>query len=230
MVKKKTLYIVSTPIGNMDDITLRAIETLKEVDVVICEEYKLARRLLKRLGLLGKELLSINEHNEMEDAESVLMQMLQNNESMALISDCGTPVFSDPGHELIRLAVDYKIPVVPIPGASSLMTTLSILDFRLRNFVFGGFLSRNPQERKREMTRLRNLNMPVVLMDTPYRMKAVLEDSIKVFGKGREATLGCDLTSHKEKIVRGTLGEILQKVQDRKAEFILIIHDYQRNR
>jgi 16S rRNA (cytidine1402-2'-O)-methyltransferase len=214
----------------MDDITLRAIETLKEVDVIICEEFKPARRLLKRLDLMGKELLSINEHNESQDAESIVTRILQKGESMALISDCGTPVFSDPGHELIRVAVDYQVSVVPIPGVSSLMTALSLLDFKLKNFVFGGFLSRDKAVRRKEMTRLKNLNLPVVLMDTPYRLKAVLEDAGSVFGKGRKATLGCDMTQKKEKIFRGTLQEILSQVQDRKAEFILIIHDFQRNR
>ncbi|HET60253.1 MAG TPA: 16S rRNA (cytidine(1402)-2'-O)-methyltransferase [Chloroflexi bacterium] len=224
LVKKNTLYIVATPIGHPDDITLRAIEVLKQVDVIICEEFKPARRLLKRLDLLDKELVSINEHNEQEETESILLRLLQKGESMALISDCGTPVFSDPGHFMVKTAVDFGIAVVAIPGVSSLMTALSLLDFHLQEFVFGGFLPRSGGDRLKAMTRLRNMNMPVVLMDTPYRLTAVIEDAAKVFGKGRRATLACDLTQKSERIYRDTLGTIKNKVDGKKAEFILIIH------
>ncbi len=224
LVKKNTLYIVATPIGHPDDITLRAVEVLKRVDVIICEEYKPARRLLKRLDLLDKELVSINEHNEQEETESILLRLLQKGESMALISDCGTPVFSDPGHFMVKTAVEFGIAVVAIPGVSSLMTALSLLDFHLQEFVFGGFLPRSGGDRLKAMTRLRNMNMPVVLMDTPYRLTAVVEDAAKVFGKGRRATLACDLTKKTEHIYRDTLGTIKNKINGKKAEFILIIH------
>jgi 16S rRNA (cytidine1402-2'-O)-methyltransferase len=224
LVKKNTLYIVATPIGHPDDITLRAIEVLKQVDVIICEEYKPARRLLKRLDLLDKELISINEHNEQEETESVLLRLLQKEESMALISDCGTPVFSDPGHYLVKTAVEFGIAVVAIPGVSSLMTALSLLDFHLQEFVFGGFLPRSGGDRLKAMTRLRNMNMPVVLMDTPYRLTAVIEDAARVFGKGRRATLACDLTQKSEHVYRDILGNIKNKINGKKAEFILIIH------
>ncbi|MEE4195272.1 MAG: 16S rRNA (cytidine(1402)-2'-O)-methyltransferase [Anaerolineae bacterium] len=221
------LYIIAIPIGNPDDITLRAIKTLEQVDVIICEEFKPARRFLKKFDLQKKELIQINEHNEKEESEAVLIRMLQTGESMGLISDCGTPVFSDPGHFLIRTAVEFGIPVVPIPGVSSLMTTLSVLNFQPSQFVFGGFLSREKHQRVKEMTQLREMKMPVILMDTPYRLTAVLQDAVKVFGKGRKATLACSLTQPDEKVHRGTLGEILQGVEGTKAEFMLVIHDYQ---
>lgn len=224
-----TLYIVAIPIGNPDDITLRAIKTLEAVDVIICEELKPARRFLKKHDLQKKELLQINEHNEKEESESVLLRMLQKGESMALISDCGTPVFSDPGHFLIKTAVEFEIPVVPIPGASSLMTALSVLEFQPQQFVYGGFLSRDSRDRTKEMTRLRDMNMPVILMDTPYRLTAVMKDASTVFGKGRKATLGCSLTQPGEKIYRGTLGNILKQIEGKKAEFILVIHAYKRH-
>jgi len=221
------LYIVATPIGNMEDITLRAVKVLKDCDVILCEEFKPARRLLKRLEIADKELVSINEHTEMNEADNVLYRILQKGESMALISDCGTPVFSDPGAKLIERAVEFEIPVVPIPGVSSLMTTLSVLNFKLENFVFGGFLSRDSASRQREMMKLRNTGMPVVLMDTPYRLGVVLADAAKVFGKGRQATLACDLTTKQEKVYRGTLGEITARTENKKAEFMLVIHTYE---
>lgn len=223
------LFIVATPIGNLEDITLRAISMLKTVDVVLCEEEKPARKLLKALDITGKNLVSINEHNEMEVVDQVLYSLLQQNQSAALISDCGTPVFSDPGATLIQRAVEMGIPVVPIPGVSSLMAALSVLDVQLKNFVFGGFLSRDSATRVRELTRLKNLGMPVILMDTPYRLSALLADAAKVFGKGRQATLACDMTTSREKIFRGTLGEIQAATQERKPEFMLIVHEYQRD-
>ena len=126
---KKTLYIVSTPIGNYEDITLRALRVLKEVDFIICEEFKEARRLLSKYKI-EKQLLELNEHNENEVSDEVL-QMLLEGKSAALISDCGTPLFSDPGHLLVDLSILNKIDVVPVPGVSSLLTALvgSGMDF-----------------------------------------------------------------------------------------------------
>src|SRR5512142_1936519 len=126
MITKGHLYIVATPIGNPRDITLRALDVLQEVDAVICEEYREGSTLLKKLGI-SKEVIEINEHNETDQAPQVLQRLLLQ-QSMALISDCGTPVFADPGATLIKLVVDSGVPVVPIPGPSSLMATLSILD------------------------------------------------------------------------------------------------------
>ena len=219
-----TLYIVSIPIGNPADITLRALETLRQVDAIICEELKEARVLLKRLEIPGKELISLTEHNENEMVAAIGMRLVQTEQSMALISDCGTPVFSDPGSKLIQTAVDYGVKVVPVPGPSSLMAALSILNFKLERFVFAGFLPRDGGERKRELTRLRGLRMPVILMDTPYRLDPLLEDVAKTFGKGAQVTLACDLTLPREAIFRGPVAEVRQQANARKAEFVLIVH------
>ena len=225
MPSKPKLSIVAIPIGHPDDITLRAIETLRQADAIICEEIKEASTLLKRLEITGKELISLNEHNEIELVPTLLMRLVQTNEHMALISDCGTPVFSDPGSALIGQAADYGIKVTPVPGASSLMAALSVLGFKPDRFVYGGFLPRDADVRRRELMRLRGLRMTVVLMDTPYRMAALLDDVSKIFGKGAQVTLACDLTLPKETIYRGTAGEVKQQAGQRKAEFILIIHN-----
>jgi 16S rRNA (cytidine1402-2'-O)-methyltransferase len=225
MPPKPKLSIVAIPIGHPDDITLRAIETLRQADAIICEEIKEASKLLKRLEITGKELIPLNEHNEIELVPSLLMRLVQTNQHMALISDCGTPVFSDPGSALIGQAADYGIQVTPVPGASSLMAALSILGFKPDRFVFGGFLPRDSNERRRELVRLRGLRMTVVLMDTPYRMAAVLEDVSKSFGKGAQVTLACDLTLPRETIYRGGVNEVKKQAGPRKAEFILIIHN-----
>jgi 16S rRNA (cytidine1402-2'-O)-methyltransferase len=219
------LSIVAIPIGNPGDITLRAIETLRQADAIICEEFKEASSLLKRLEITGKELIALNEHNEVELVPSLIARMFQGNLHLALISDCGTPVFSDPGSALVGQASDYGIPVTPVPGASSLMAALSVLGFHLERFIFAGFLPRDPDARRRELTRLRGLRMPVVLMDTPYRLGALLDDVAKTFGKGALVTLACDLTLPKETILRGSVAEVRQKVNQRKAEFILIVQN-----
>lgn len=217
-----TLYIVATPIGNMADITLRAVETLKSVDAVICEEYKPGSTLLKRLGIEGKELVLLNEHNEPEVAADLLTRLLKG-QSLALFSDCGTPVFSDPGAYLIQLASSSGVRVSPIPGASSLMAALSVLDFRMERFIFGGFLPRDPEQRKNALTHLSRQKMPIVLMDTPYRLGSLLDDVIKVFGKGQWVTVAFDLTLPTEFVFRGDAGTVRQQVGQRKGEFIMIV-------
>lgn len=217
------LYIVSTPIGNPGDITLRAIETLRQVTTIVCEELRPASTLLKRLGIEGKELVTLNEHNEEERAPELLTKLFLGAD-LALISDCGTPVFSDPGAYLIQLAVESSIQTIPIPGASSLMAALSVLDFKLDHYLFCGFLSRDPQGRRRELANFQAMNLPLVIMDAPYRLAPLLQDIAKVFGANRRLTLACDLTLPGEKIYRDTVANIIQQAGKRKAEFVLIIH------
>jgi 16S rRNA (cytidine1402-2'-O)-methyltransferase len=217
------LYVVATPIGNYADITLRAIEILRSVDAVICEDTRHASTLLKKLEIPNKELIVLDEHNEQEKTADLILRLHQN-QTMALISDAGTPVFADPGHYLISQAVDFGVPISPIPGPSSLMAALSLLPFKLEQYMFGGFLPREPEQRRKELFHLRSLRVPVILMDTPYRLGALLDDVAKVFGKGQQITLAADLTTSKETVYRGSVAEVRAVVQKRKAEFILILH------
>ncbi len=223
MVKIGKLYIVATPIGNLEDITLRALKILGSVDAVICEERRAGSTLLKKLGVTPKELLALNEHNEPAEAAEIALRMAKG-ESFALISDAGTPVFADPGAALIRQAVEYGVETVPVPGPSSLMAALSVLDFKLEQYVFAGFLSRNVEQRRNQLQRLRGMRMPVVLLDTPYRLTALLGDIEKVFGKGQRLTLAFNLTLPDEMICRGSPQEILSMVGPSKGEFVLVIH------
>lgn len=223
MTKKPgKLFIVATPIGNMGDITLRAIEIMKSVDAVICEELKPGSTLLKKLGITVKELVLLNEHNEAEKAADLLVRLL-NGESMALISDCGTPVFSDPGSYLIQLASSSGVEVSPVPGASSLSATLSLLDTKIERFVFAGFLPRDAEQRRRELSRYRGYRMPVVVMDTPYRLAALLEDVAKIFGRGQWVMVAFDLTLPTESVFRGEVGDVIKQVGAKKGEFMLVI-------
>ena len=220
--KSGKLYIVSTPIGNPKDITLRALDVLQKVDAVICEEYRQGSRLLNKLEIVN-ELIPLNEHNEEEEAHNIMVR-LANGETMAIISDAGTPVFADPGQYLLELLYQMKIPVSPIPGPASLMAALSLCDFSIERFVFAGFPPRKSQHREGFLAKYKNETVPVILMDTPYRMTKILEEVTSIFGKNQDILLACDLTQRKEAIFRGSVSEILPKVSGQKREFILILN------
>ena len=215
------LYVVATPIGNAGDMTTRARETLAQVDVILCEELRNGSRLLKSLGI-AKPLLELNEHNEAERIQEVLL-MLAQGKSLALISDCGTPVFSDPGKKLLQLLYEMNIAVIPLPGASSLMAALSVCPFDLEEFLFIGFLPVKTDQRQKKLSRLKHADFPLVLMDTPYRMQRLLQEVQQTFGKKQNIFLACDLTTPEECLYLGPVDEILTRVQNRKAEFILIL-------
>jgi 16S rRNA (cytidine1402-2'-O)-methyltransferase len=218
-----TLYVVATPIGNPKDITFRAVEILKMVDRILCEERRVGSTLLKQWDIPPKTLMELNEHNEDALAQELILALAQG-EDMALISDCGTPAFADPGALLIQFAMEAGIRVVPVPGASSLMTLFSALPQKVDEFYFAGFLPRKEDERRRTLTELRKLRVPLVLMDTPYRLERTLQDIQKTFGKNRIITIGLNLTLPREAILHDTVSAILSKVRGQKAEFILIVH------
>ncbi len=227
--KSGTLYIVATPIGNPKDITLRALEVLRDSDAVICEEYRQGSRLLHKLGIDEKELLILNEHNEKDEAHHIA-QRLSSGDSLALISDAGTPVFADPGQYLLALVYQKHIPVKPVPGPASLMAALSLCDFPINRFVFAGFPPRKTQQREGFIKQFTSETFPVVLMDTPYRLTKLLTEVSAIFGQRQEILLASDLTLKTEEIHRGSVGEILPKVSGQKREFILILNLNKRKR
>jgi 16S rRNA (cytidine1402-2'-O)-methyltransferase len=223
-----TLYIVSTPIGNYDDITLRALNVLKEVDFIICEEFKEANRLLSHFQI-KKELHSLNEHHE-EDSSREIFQTLTQGKSAALISDCGTPLFSDPGTTLVQMCIAANIKVIPVPGASSILSALVGSGYRLDRFYFVGWLSPKSDLRKKELLRLKNIKELLILMETPYRLKALLTDITKIFNPRVDVVVAFDLTLPTEKFYRGAASEILKIVSEKnlKGEFVLLINNISR--
>lgn len=218
-----SLYIVSTPIGHPDDITYRAVKVLKEVDFVICEEYKEGSKLLKRLEI-KKELFSINEHNEQENAEEIL-SMLKSGKSAALISDCGTPLFADPGTFLVGRCHQSGIRVIPVPGASSLLSALAVAGVDSKQFYYAGFLPRKSDERRQAIRNLMKFDCSIVLYDTPYRMKQLLEDLNTEIGEQRDVTLTIGLTMKEERVVKGSIKKVIKELAAKpiKKEFVLII-------
>lgn len=217
-----SLIVVSVPIGNLGDITLRALQSLKDAELYIGEERKPMFRLLKELGVetpQNYELL--NEHSTPADIKALAAKCGE--VRAVLMSDCGTPGFSDPGAELVNECRRQRIPVTANPGASSLTTFLSLCGVRLTEFNFAGFLPRETEERLDYMKSLANVRRPTVVMDTPYRLKKTLEECREVL-PNRRFVLGMDLTKDSEKILAGSIGEILKHYDGQKREFLLLVY------
>ncbi len=227
---KNSLYITPTPIGNYEDITLRALRILREVDFIICEEIKPARRLLSHFDIV-KELILLNEHNEREIVPEVITE-LSKGKSAALISDAGTPLFSDPGHFLVEQCIAKKINVVPLPGANSLIPALVSSGLNIERFYYYGWLSPKKEIRLNELNKLKSIKELIVLLETPYRLKRILEDVQKVFGKNTYIVLAYKLTMPEEKIFRGNIETVLKTVKEEKlkGEFVLMINNRNKER
>jgi len=233
MKKKNKLYVVATPIGNPADITFRAIEIINNIDFLICEEYKIGSKFLNR-HKINKPLELLNEHNEEEQTEKIFNRLLLNNETAALISDAGTPLFADPGNELVRKCHEYNIQVVPIPGASSIMSALMVSGLSLDKFLFWGFLPANKFERIKTIKKL-PFRYDLILLEAPYRLKQLIRDLIRGLSDKREAIIAYKMTYPEEKIIWGNLKELQIITQDLpKGEFVFILkkstHDNHKKR
>jgi 16S rRNA (cytidine1402-2'-O)-methyltransferase len=223
-----TLYLVATPIGNYEDMTHRAVRILQEADIVICEERKEGFRLLHHFKI-EKPVESLNEHNE-KAATFHILEYLNAGKSVALISDAGTPVFSDPGQILVAKAIEAGIKIVPVPGASSLLPALTVSGFPINQFVFYGFTSPKRNRRIAELQQLRKEQRTIVLMDAPYRLVPLLKDIADVFGESRRVCVAFDLTLPTEAIFYGTAPKLMQRFtkEERKGEFVVVIEAYSR--
>ena len=222
---KRKLFLVSTPIGNYDDITFRALDILRNVDFIICEEYKAARRMLAHYKI-NKELLALNEHNENDVVDEIVGGIL-NGKSTALISDCGTPLFSDPGHLLVDLCIAQGIEVVPVPGANSLLPALIGSGYDFEKFYYYGWLSQKKNLRRKQLLDLKRIKEVIVLMDTPYRLQRLLTDVVNIFGKNIPVVLAFKLTMEDEKYYRGSAEKVLNIAEKNKlkGEFVLIVNN-----
>lgn len=218
------LFVVATPIGNPNDITLRALEVLKSVDAVICEEYRMGSTLLKRYNIKN-ELVQLNEHNEKEQTEYILNEFLLKDKSLALISDAGAPLFADPGNKLVLMCHKYNIKVVPIPGATSIMTAIMGAG-NIGKFQYFGFLPANKEKRRKAVKTLPK-NVDLIFLETPYRLKSLLNDLIMIVGKNRRGIIAYKLTMPQEKFFFGTLQE-LKDMEIPKGEFVFILKKNER--
>jgi len=223
---KGRLYLVSTPIGDYSDMTIRALNALSSSDYIICEDTKITSRLLRFFDI-RKDMRILDEHNEEETAGEYLKDLL-GDKTISLVSDCGTPVFADPGLKLVRLCIDYKIPFEFVHGANSVISAVVLSGFDISRFYFYGFLSPKKEVRSREVGSLSALNHPVILMDTPYRMMTLIDD-IKEKMPEREIFIALNLSAENEMHFRGTPSEVEKNLTEHfggekpKAEFVLVI-------
>lgn len=225
------LYIVATPIGNLEDITFRAVRTLQEVDLVVCEDTRVTKRLLDHYGV---ETQAISFYQNLRKGGATkpvpkldfLKEELKSGKSIALVTDAGTPGISDPGNQLVAAAIEAQIPVIPVPGASAVTTLASVSGIDMGEFVFLGF---PPHKKGREtfFKRAVEFSMPVMYYESPHRVMKNLE-LLERLGSDKKVIIGRELTKMFEEIVRGTVSEALEYFQQNpgkvKGEFVIIIH------
>jgi 16S rRNA (cytidine1402-2'-O)-methyltransferase len=218
--KEGTLYLVSTPIGNDDDISVRALKVMNRCDYVVCEEPKVGARTLHKYNIKQKMEL-LNEQNE-EEKSPELLKWLMEGRNLALISDCGTPVFADPGFKLVQSCIRKKIDMVVVPGATSIMAAVVRSGFSISQFLYAGFLNRDKSERLRELHNLKNEPRTVILLETPYRLLPLLEACKKAMPR-RNAYIGCNLTMRFETHHYGTFEDLYAKFTETrfKGEFVI---------
>ena len=217
-----TLYIVSTPIGNLEDITLRGLETLKRVDLIAAEDTRRTKILLDRYGI-KTPMTSYFEYNKVRKTDYIL-KVLNEGKSVALVSDAGTPGISDPGYKITRLCIENNVPVVPIPGPAGLITALTISGKPTDKFTFEGFLSPKPIRRKNQLKKLRGEKRTVVLYESPHRLTKLLDDILEVYGDV-EIVLARELTKKFEEVRRGKVSEESEHFKSvaPRGEFIVIL-------
>lgn len=217
------LYIVSAPIGNPDDITLRALRVLREANAVVCEEPREGTRLLRHYQI-ENEIIDLNEHTERERVPA-LIERLQRGETIALISDHGTPLLADPGARLVERAIGKQISITAVPGASSLLAALVVSGLPMERFRFVGMLPVKKNARRAELVRWRDERDTWVVLDAPYRLAALLADLCGALGAHRRVVIACDLTTPSEKIVRGTASQVVEHFQKNpfKGEFVVVV-------
>ena len=204
-----TLYVVSTPIGNLEDITLRALRILKEVDLIAAEDTRRTRQLLTHFGI-QKPLISYHEHNEKMRVDT-LLEKLREGKNVALVTDAGTPGISDPGEPLIRRAIREQITLVPIPGPAAAMAALSVSGLPTDRFLFYGFLPAKPSARKKSLEGLRKRPETLVFYESPRRLPALLKEAREILGS-RQVAVAREITKVFEETWRGSLDEVLEKI------------------
>jgi 16S rRNA (cytidine1402-2'-O)-methyltransferase len=226
MQRSGTLFVVATPIGNLGDFSPRALETLKTVAAICAEDTRHTRQLLAHFGV-DKPLVALHEHNE-GDAAGPLVSRLLAGESLALVSDAGTPLVSDPGFRLVRAAREAGIAVSPVPGASALVTALSVAGLPSDRFIFEGFLPAKANARRERLAALASEPRTLIFYESAHRIEDALDDAVAAFGAERRAVVARELTKLFETVLDGSLADLVQRVRadpnQRKGEFVLLVH------
>lgn len=222
MEEKKvgTLYMVATPIGNLNDITLRALDVLKEVDLIAAEDTRHTLKLLNHFQI-SKPLISYYRHNEDIKSE-VIINKLKEGQNVALVSDAGTPGICDPGEEVVRRCIDAGVKIIPIPGASAFVNALVCSGLSTKQFTFLGFLPLNKKLRKEKLDLIQKATDTIIIYEAPHKLKATLNDLAIILG-ARQVVLARELTKIHEEFIRGSINEIIAKSDGIKGEIIILI-------
>ena len=220
-MKNGTLYIVATPIGNLDDITIRTIKVLKDVDLIAAEYTRHTLKLLNHLEI-SKPMISYHRHNE-ETKSDVLIEKLQEGQNIALVSDAGTPGICDPGEEVIKKCIELGIKIIPIPGACAMINSLICSGIDTKEFTFLGFLPLNKKLRKKKLEEIEKSNKTIIIYEAPHKLETTLNDLKKILGEERMLTLAREITKIHEEFIRGNIDEIISKSENLKGEIVLII-------
>jgi 16S rRNA (cytidine1402-2'-O)-methyltransferase len=221
--KPGTLYVVGTPIGNLEDITMRAVRILKEADLIACEDTRHTAKLLHHYGI-DKPTISYHEHNEAARAEELVAKLVQGL-NIAQVSDAGMPGISDPGYRLIKLAIERGVQVIPIPGASALVAALAASGLPTDSFQFLGFLPAKSGQRRSNLETLRRAQHTTVVYEAPHRIAETMKDIVELLGAERPVVLARELTKMHEEFIRGTAAHVLHRVQEHelRGEMTLLI-------
>ncbi|SFC04412.1 16S rRNA (cytidine1402-2'-O)-methyltransferase [Marinospirillum celere] len=227
--KQACLYVVATPIGNLDDMTARALTILQQVDRIAAEDTRLTQKLLQHFGIQSP-LISLHDHNE-EARSKQLVSFLERGESLALVSDAGTPLISDPGYSLVRQVRAGGFSVVPIPGVSALIAALSVAGLPTDRFYFAGFLPAKSQARSKQLEELKLQQGTLIFYESPHRILASLQTMVDVLGGERPACLAREITKRYETFLHAPLAELLQQVQadsnQQRGELVVMVEGYQ---
>lgn len=219
-IKKGHLYIVATPIGNLEDITLRAINILKNVDIIAAEDTRHTLKLLNHFEI-SKPLISYHRHNEDIKTE-VLIKELINGKDIALVSDAGTPGICDPGEEIIKECIEQEIEVIPIPGACAMINALICSGISTKEFIFIGFLPLNKKLRKEKLEEIQKANKTLILYEAPHKLESTLKDLSTIL-EDRKIVLAREITKIHEEFIRGDIEFLIEKSKEIKGEIVLII-------
>lgn len=217
---KGKLYLVATPIGNLEDITLRALKVLESVDLIAAEDTRHTLGLLNHFNI-SKPLISYYKQNEKTKSEILISKLLEG-QNIAVVSDAGTPGISDPGEEIVKVAIENDIEIVPIPGACAFVNALIASGFSTKEFCFIGFLSAEKKERKEKLEDLKYETKTLIFYEAPHKLKTMLESVLEVLGD-RKIVLAKELTKIHETFIRGTVSEILENIETIKGEFVILV-------
>ena len=216
-----TLYLIPTPIGNMEDITIRALNILKEVEVIFCEDTRVTGQLLKYFDI-SKKLISSHEHNEEKNKEK-LLSYLEAGFNIGLVSDRGTPIISDPGFELAKYTIEKGYNVVSLPGATALIPALTSSGINPMPFYYYGFLNSKDSARRKELEFIKNIDATLIIYEAPHRINKTLIDMQAILGKDRKISISREITKKYEEIYRGTIEELVNQNNDYKGELVIVI-------